>query len=151
MGLPRSVKLPPMRALAVAILLATARLALAANATLESAEVSAAPDLAVELDLSAPVAAHGQALRAEGGLPDRVFVDLPATIVGPNIPKVLTGTGPLLRVRVAQRDPSTVRIVLDLARPTAFAVRTVSRTVVISLGSPPPSAPSEATTSGSSH
>src|SRR6185295_10559152 len=82
----------PMRALAVSAFLAMVRVTLAANATLESAEVSAAPDLAVELDLSAPVAAHGQALRADGGLPDRVFVDLPATVVGAHIPKVLTGT-----------------------------------------------------------
>jgi N-acetylmuramoyl-L-alanine amidase len=134
-----------MRALAVALFLAMVRVTLAANATLESAEVSAAPDLAVELDLSAPVAAHGQALRAEGALPDRIFVDLPATVVGTRVPKVLTGTGPLLRVRIAQRDPSTVRIVLDLARPTPYAVRTVSRTVVISLGSPPPSTPPEPT------
>jgi N-acetylmuramoyl-L-alanine amidase len=134
-----------MRALAVATLLAVARVTLAANATLESAEVSAAPDLAVELDLSAPVAAHGQTLGADGSLPDRVFVDLPATVVGAKIPKVLTGTGPLLRVRIAQRDPSTVRIVLDLARPIPYAVRTVSRTVVISLGSPPASVPPEPT------
>jgi hypothetical protein len=134
-----------MRALVVVLLLGMARFTLAANATLESAEVSAAPDLAVELDLSAPVAAHGASLRAEGALPDRVFVDLPATVVGANLPRVLTGTGPLLRVRIAQRDHSTVRVVLDLARPTPFAVRTVSRTVVISLGSPPPTAPASAT------
>jgi hypothetical protein len=139
-----------MRAPVVVLVLGMARLALAANATLESAEVSAAPDLAVELDLSAPVAAHGQSLRADGTLPDRVFVDLPATVVGTKIPSVLTGTGPLLRVRIAQRDPSTVRVVLDLARPTPFAVRTVSRTVVISLGSPPPSMPPNAATSGTS-
>jgi AMIN domain len=134
-----------MRAIAVAIFLALVRVTLAANATLESAEVSAAPDLAVELDLSAPVAAHGQALRADGDLPDRVFVDLPATVVGAKVPKVMTGTGPLLRVRIAQRDPSTVRVVLDLARPIPYAVRTVSRTVVISLGSPPPGTPPEPT------
>jgi N-acetylmuramoyl-L-alanine amidase len=139
-----------MRALAIAAFLAMASVTLAANATLESAEVSAAPDLAVELDLSAPVAAHGQALRAEGTLPDRVFVDLPATVVGTKTPKVLTGTGPLLRVRIAQRDPSTVRVVLDLARPTPYAVRIVSRTVVISLGSPPPSTPLEPTATRSS-
>jgi hypothetical protein len=139
-----------MRALVVVLLLGMTRLALAANATLESAEVSAAPDLAVELDLSAPVAAHGKSLRADGTLPDRVFVDLPATVVGAKVPSVLTGTGPLLRVRIAQRDPSTVRVVLDLARPTPYAVRTVSRAVVISLGSPPPSTPPDAATSGTS-
>jgi len=139
-----------MRALVVALVLTMARLTLAANATLESAEVSAAPDLAVELAFSAPVAAHGQALRADGKMPDRVYVDLPATVVGTKIPNVLTGTGPLLRVRIAQRDASTVRVVLDLARPTPYAVRTVSRTVVISLGSPAPSAPPEAATSGPS-
>ena len=139
-----------MRAVAVVLVLGMARLALAANATLESAEVSAAPDLAVELDVSAPVTAHGQSLRADGTLPDRVFVDLPATVVGAKLPRVLTGTGPLLRVRIAQRDPSTVRVVLDLARPTPYAVRTVSRTVLISLGSPPPSTPPDAATSGTS-
>ena len=139
-----------MRAFVVVLVIGMARLTLAANATLESAEVSASPDLAVELDLSVPVAAQGQSLRADGTLPDRVFVDLPATVVGAKLPSVLTGAGPLLRVRIAQRDPSTVRVVLDLARPTPYAVRTVSRTLVISLGSPPPSTALESATSGAS-
>lgn len=139
-----------MRAVAVVLVLGLARFALATNATLESAEVSAAPDLAVELDLSVPVTTRGQSVAADDERPDRVFVDLPATVVGAKLPRVLTGTGPLLRVRIGQRDPSTVRVVLDLARPTPYAVRTVSRTVIISLGSPPPSTPPEVATSGTS-
>lgn len=99
--------------------------------------VAVVPGPAVKLKLSAPLAVAGRTLAAAGGAPERIYFDLPA-LLGPRVPRVIEGPPPLLRVRVAQRDPSTVRIVLDLEHRVAFSVATTGTRAVVRLDRIPP-------------
>ena len=135
--------LPPGRAytgtvglLAVVLVAATmATPALAASPVLERIEVVGNPATAVRLHVSAPATPRAQALAADGVSPERVYVDLADTRLALPLPKEIDGTGALLlRVRAAQFDPRTARIVLDLAHRTAFRVVGGERTVTIELG-----------------
>ncbi|HLK11932.1 MAG TPA: flagellar basal body-associated FliL family protein [Candidatus Binatia bacterium] len=91
-------------------------------------------------------------LDAQGGRPPRIYVDLPGTALGASLPRALAGAGPVVRVRAGQQDPTTVRVVVDLARPARFTLRRTARAVAIVVGPAPAgpgrSAPSTAAIAG---
>ena len=125
---------------AIALLLASASEA-RATAVLERIEVSTSPQVAVTLHLSGPTTPRAGHLTA----PDRVFVDLPETLLAPDAPRVMGAAGSVLQVRTAQRDESTVRVVLDLARAAPYTVRADGPTVTVTLtAAPSSSAPAAA-------
>jgi N-acetylmuramoyl-L-alanine amidase len=109
----------------------------ATGAVLERVRVVNGAAPVVRLELSSPVpAGTATPLPADGERPARVYLDLPATTLAPGATAV-AGTGDLLRVRTGQFDPTTVRVVLDLATPSPFAVRTDGRTITITLDAAP--------------
>jgi len=130
-----------MRLLAAVLLLGVAATAWGAGSVLERVEVLADRGPAVRLHLSAPAAATARTLPAEGDAPARIYIDLADTARGPLTPSVLRGVGPLLRVRTGQFDPTTTRVVLDLADGVPFAVHPVARTVIVELTAREPMAP----------
>src|SRR5262247_3410858 len=81
---------------------------------LERVRVQSGRDVSVELSVSSPVVPWVRRLAATGDLPHRIYIDLPDTVVGANVRKlVTTSDGPLARVRTGQFTPTTARIVLD--------------------------------------
>jgi N-acetylmuramoyl-L-alanine amidase len=124
-----------------------------AAAVLERVEVVRYPALEVRLQVSLPVVPLARTLAADGEHPARVYLDLADAALAPAIPGVVRGDAdPLLRVRTGQFDPTTVRVVLDLADAVPFAVRGEGRTIVVELSpavavvphdeaAPPPSSP----------
>ncbi len=121
-----------MRTLAAAALVMVACEAQAATAVLERVEVATSPQVCVTLHLSGPTTPRAGYLAA----PDRVFVDLPETTLGPEAPMTLESGGPLRNVRTAQRDASTVRVVLDLDRRAPYTVHANGPTVTVTLVAP---------------
>ena len=121
-----------MRPALVFALVLVARVA--AATTLEDVRVVEEPGVGVRVRLSGRVAALARTLPADGDRPARIYVDLPGTTLPPGAPTAVDGAGDLLRVRLGQFDPSTVRVVLDLARPTAFRVTDETATLVVDLG-----------------
>jgi hypothetical protein len=91
---------------------------------------------AVRLHVSAPVApqTHQQPTRA--GQPDQIVVDLPGTTLGVGARGVVSGGGPLLRVRTEQLDDVTVRVTLDLEEPVTFAMTNDDTVITITLEAP---------------
>lgn len=117
-----------MRAVLVVAALALCMQARAGVAVLERMEITASP-ASVTLRLSQPVAAQAGSLRD----PERIFLDLPGTTLGPEARSAMSGAGPVLRVRSAQRDPSNVRVVLDLRDRSAYFLRSEGNSVTITL------------------
>jgi N-acetylmuramoyl-L-alanine amidase len=77
----------------------------------------------VVLDLSAPTpfAARRLAADADAERPHRVYLDLQGGRLGAGCPScVAIADGLVRQLRVGQNDPSTVRVVLDLAAPAEF-------------------------------
>jgi N-acetylmuramoyl-L-alanine amidase len=108
--------------------------ALAAPLRLERIELVGNPATVVRLHVSAPATPRAQALAAENGAPDRIFIDLADTVVGPTVPKRIESTGPILvRVRVGQFDAGTARVVLDLTEGAQFRVAATEQAVTIEL------------------
>src|SRR5262245_414682 len=108
--------------------------ALAAPPLLERIELVGDPATAVRLHLSARTAPRAQALAADGTAPERIFVDLADTRLAAPFPKEIDGTGAfLLRIRAAQFDPHTARVVLDLSERIPFRVVGGERSVTIEL------------------
>ena len=125
-----------MRLAAVVVSVGVAASAWAGTA-LERIEVVRTGPLAVRLQLSAPVAAVAKTLAPDGTRPDRIYLDLPDTSAA-GVPAEVAGAESLLRVRAAQFDLSTTRVVLDLASAVPFVVRQDGRTITIDLA---PAAP----------
>jgi N-acetylmuramoyl-L-alanine amidase len=124
--------MPPMRRGVVAVVLAAGWAH--AAVVLERVEVVRTPALEVRLHLSSPVVPLARTLAADGEHPARVYLDLADAALAPAIPGVVRGAAdPLLRVRTGQFDPTTVRVVLDLADAVPFAVRGEGRTIVVEL------------------
>jgi hypothetical protein len=109
-------------------------------AVLERVDTVGGDTVAVRLHLSAPVAAQTQQLPPRASAPDRIVVDLPGTTLGTAARGVVSGRGPLLRVRTGQLDATTTRVVLDLEGPVAFAMTNDEGVVTITL-EPPGDAP----------
>jgi N-acetylmuramoyl-L-alanine amidase len=121
-----------MRRGVVAVLLAAG--SAHAAVVLERVEVVRTPALEVRLHVSSPVVPLARTLAADGEHPARVYLDLADAALAPAIPGVVRGAAdPLLRVRTGQFDPTTVRVVLDLADAVPFAVRGEGRTIVVEL------------------
>jgi len=134
-----------MRLAAVVVSVGVAASAWAGTA-LERIEVVRTGPLAVRLHLSAPVTSVAKTLPPDGTRPDRIYLDLPDTSAA-GVPAEVIGAESLLRVRAAQFDLSTTRVVLDLASAVPFVVRPDGRTITIELAPPaaalvPPQAPS---------
>jgi N-acetylmuramoyl-L-alanine amidase len=128
-----------MGVLAVVLVATMATPVLAAPPLLERIELVGNPATAVRLHVSAPTTPRAQALAADGDAPERIYVDLADTRLAAPLAKEIDGTGALLlRVRAAQFDPRTARVVLDLTHRTAFRVVGGERNVTIELGATPP-------------
>ena len=128
----------------VAVLCGASGLAHASTA-LERIEVIGKPALAVRLHVATPVTVTAHTLAAEGDRPERIYLDLPGATLGGTAPVAVAGFEPLLRVRTGQFDVSTVRVVLDLARPVPFTLRQSDTSITIELAVPPAAAPPVAT------
>lgn len=64
--------------------------------------------------------------------PPRIVVDFPGTIAGPGLPPALDiGEGAVRRVRAAQFDPETVRVVIDLTEDRSYTLETLPHGVVV--------------------
>ena len=121
----------------LAVVLVAATMATPAFATsplLERIELVGDPPIAVRLHVSAPTTSHAQALAADGAAPERIYVDLADTrLAAPFSTEIDTPGALLLRIRAAQYDPHTARVVLDLTDRTPFRVVGGERTVTIEL------------------
>jgi len=63
--------------------------------------------------------------------PFRVIIDVPGALLAGTVPAVLNvAQPPVLRVRAGQFQQSTVRVVIDLAAPTAYQVSAVTPSVL---------------------
>src|SRR3990170_2278886 len=63
--------------------------------------------------------------------PFRVLIDIPGALLAGPVPAVLNvAQPPVLRVRAGQFQQSTVRVVIDLAAPTAYQVSAVTPSVL---------------------
>jgi len=63
--------------------------------------------------------------------PFRVLIDIPGALLAGTVPAVLNvAQPPVLRVRAGQFQQSTVRVVIDLAAPTAYQVSAVTPSVL---------------------
>jgi N-acetylmuramoyl-L-alanine amidase len=120
-----------MRVVVAAVLLGLAVPALAAAPALQRIEVAAEPAAVVRLHLSEPVALHVRTLPPSGEAPNRVYVDLEGVVFAPDVPHLVPGAGPVLRVRAAYFTPDTLRVVVDLAEATPFTVDFGSLSVAV--------------------
>jgi N-acetylmuramoyl-L-alanine amidase len=122
----------------VGVLLATASVSAAATARLVHMQVQPGPVVAVRLDFSTPVSPVVRSLPASESTPERIYIDLPATKLGEEAPRIMSGAGALLRVRTGQYDANTARIVLDLAVSQPYVVRHAAQSITIELTDPAP-------------
>jgi N-acetylmuramoyl-L-alanine amidase len=127
-----------MPLLLVAVLLATTSAAAGASTRLVHVQVQPGPVVAVRLDFSAPVTPIVRSLPASDGMPERIYLDLPATTLGEETPRITSGAGALLRVRTGQFDAGTARVVLDLSLQQPYVVRTAAHSLTIELTDPTP-------------
>jgi len=127
-----------MGALVVAVMLVVAGPALAALPALDRIEVAGDQAPAVRLHLSAMAPAAVHTLPARDDMPGRIYIDLNGVVLGRTLPHLIIGTGPVRRVRSAQYDPTTVRVVLDLERLLPFSMHQADRTITVEIEAPPP-------------
>jgi N-acetylmuramoyl-L-alanine amidase len=130
-----------MRMLAGLVLLLSTQPAFAALALLERIEVSGGVTAMVRLHLSAPVTPVVRALPADKDVPDRLYLDLPGTVVAAGLQTALPGVDPVVRVRTGQFGATVARVVLDLTHAVPFAVQSAGTTVTIDVGLPSSSLP----------
>jgi len=73
---------------------------------------------------------------SNGGLPDRAYVDLRPAVLGKEVARapLMVDDGLARQIRVGQFDPQTVRVVVDLAAPGIFEVRTSEKPTRLLLG-----------------
>ena len=100
----------------------------------ESVEVVARPAPAVRVRLSKPAELRTRTLRRDGGAPARIYIDVPGSALGAGVVRSIAGKDPIVRVRSGQFDPSTARIIIELARDTPFEVAGVGATATITVG-----------------
>jgi N-acetylmuramoyl-L-alanine amidase len=128
------------------LVLALAAPATVRGAVLEGVEVLGDRGEAVRLRLSAPVApAAVQRLPPDGPAPERIYLDLPGTTLRRGTARLVAGRGRVLRVRAAQYDPDTARVVIDLAGPSPFRVARDDATLLVRLADGAVAAPRAAT------
>jgi len=90
-----------------------------------------------------------KALPAADGRPARVYVDLPGVVLAPTLEREAAGRGVVRVVRVGQFDPSTARVVVDLAGPHTVAVEGRGTDLTLRLRPGAADAPTPATPSAS--
>ena len=129
-----------VRVVGVAAMLALVGPALAAVPALDRIEVTGDEVPAVRLHVTAPVLATAHRLPAEGGAPARIYVSLSDAALGAALPHVIAGAGPVVRIRAAQFNATTVRVVLELERRVPFVLRQTDETITLDLQEPPPAA-----------
>jgi tetratricopeptide (TPR) repeat protein len=99
----------------------------------ERVAFSTRPGPAVTLTLSAGAQPVAKALPATATAPARVYVDVPSAVLVGAVPRTLRGGAGVTRVRTGQFDRTTARVIVDLARPMAFALTVSGRTAVLAL------------------
>jgi len=96
--------------------------------------VAGATHARIVLRFSAPTAFTRSELPRDGPLPRRLVLDFPRASAIDDVPAVTTlGAGGVVRARVAQTDPRTLRVVLDLddtARTQLFFLAAPYRVVI---------------------
>jgi N-acetylmuramoyl-L-alanine amidase len=126
-----------MRLFAASLVLALATAVGGEAAVLEDAEVREAGALILRLHLSSSTGVLARTLPATDAVPDRIYLDVADTQLGASVPAVLPGRGSIVRVRMAQYDLHTVRVVLDLREALPFRLVTAGGNVAVELGSRP--------------
>ncbi|HYR95535.1 MAG TPA: AMIN domain-containing protein, partial [Candidatus Binatus sp.] len=104
---------------------------------IEAVEVIARPAPAVRVRMSAHAELRARTLRPDKGAPARIYIDVQGSALDPGVKRSIAGPDPIVRVRSGQFDPSTARIIIDLARETAFVVTGTGRTATITFGAGP--------------
>jgi hypothetical protein len=102
-------------------------------AVLERVEAVGGRRVAVRLHLSGPTAAITQQAVPRVPQPDKIILELPGTTVGPGARGVVSGRGPLIRVRTEQLDGDIARVQLDLQDPVPFSMTNEGSVVTITL------------------
>ncbi|MBM4245981.1 MAG: AMIN domain-containing protein, partial [Deltaproteobacteria bacterium] len=98
--------------------------------------VDGKPRLVIAVRGVADYTARATGADPNGGLPDRAYVDLRPAVLGKEISHapLMVDDGLARQVRVGQFDPQTVRVVVDLAAPGIFEVRTSEKPTRLLLG-----------------
>src|SRR5581483_4288662 len=141
--LPRVHRTSWTMRLVATLLLSLVAPAFATAAVLEQIDVAGDTAPSIRLHVSSAVSAQAHTLGPEGRAPHRIYLDLPRTSVPRDLQKTTDGTGPLVRVRAAQFDDTTTRVVLDLAYAVAFTVEQTDGEIVVELHPSPPVPPSD--------
>ena len=115
---------------------ATAETLPAKPARLDSIVASTAAPAGVVLHFSSPVTPSAFAVPAVPPQPPRIAIDLPNTVLGPGIKPPAGSQATVRRIRFGQRDPSTVRVVLDLDHTTPFRIDAQGTTIRITIVEP---------------
>jgi N-acetylmuramoyl-L-alanine amidase len=108
-------------------------------ATIEQVEwqsTEAGARLTVLVEGTVNYASHAASADRGAGLPPRAYIDLRPARLGAHVQRapVEVEDGLLRRIRVGQFDEKTVRVVVDLAEPAIFDVRTTDRPTRLILG-----------------
>lgn len=86
---------------------------------------------AVFIEANGPITARSFTLQG----PDRIIVDIEGMVRAESLPRELeVGSGLVPRVRSAQFDENTVRVVVDLQRPVEYSLVTEGNRAVIHIG-----------------
>ena len=72
------------------------------------------------------------------GVGPRIYVDVPGAVLEPGVPREVAGRGGIRRVRAAQFDGDTTRIVIELAKTTPYTVHVSGRALTIALAGAAP-------------
>ena len=102
--------------------------------TLTNVVVSGGSSVSVRIELNAEVVASPHLLRGDADHPPRLMIDLPDVTLGPDAPRAVDGSGPLVRARTGQFSAATARVVLDMREVVPFDVRSDGHVVVVTLG-----------------
>jgi AMIN domain-containing protein len=125
-----------IRSLVAMALLAGTAPASGTPALVQKVDVSADGEVTIRIQLSRPVPPRAGTVGRMGANPDRLFVDLPDTVLGPRARAAIPGRPPVLRVRTGQHE-ATARVVIDLEHATPFTVKTDGALVTVTLVSAP--------------
>ena len=88
---------------------------------------------AVRLVMSGTATPVVRVLPGEGGAPPRIYVDVPGASLARSAHAVVTGRGIVRRVRTAQFDRGTTRVVIELAHAAPYTIATSPHAISINL------------------
>jgi tetratricopeptide (TPR) repeat protein len=99
----------------------------------------------VRLVMSGAATPVARVLPAEGGAPTRIYVDVPGASLARSAHVTITGRGIVRRVRTAQFDRGTARVVIELAHAAPYTIATSAHAISIDLpAGSEPAAPAKA-------